>query len=70
MNGGEGENAEGIIPRMVGSLFMKIGESPEHLEFRIKISVVEIYMEKIRDLLNPCKVDLKIREDKAKGIYI
>lgn len=38
---------------MVGTLFSHIGQSSESLEFRIKISVVEIYLEKIRDLLNP-----------------
>ena len=56
---------------MVRTVFDYISISPDYLEFRIKISVVELYMEKIRDLLNPSRgVDLKIREDKAKGIYI
>lgn len=32
--------------------------------------MVEIYMEKIRDLLDITKNKLKIRECKAKGIYI
>lgn len=42
---------KGIIPRMVDYIFDKIYDSPEHIEFKIKISAVEIYMEKIRDLL-------------------
>ena len=45
-------------------------ESPDHLEFRIKVSIVEIYMESLRDLLDIEKVNLKIREDKTRGIYI
>ena len=38
----------------------------------IKVSYVEIYLEKIRDLLDPhrVKTNLTIREDKIKGIYI
>jgi kinesin family protein 5 len=32
--------------------------------------MIEIYMEKIRDLLNPAKNNLKVHEDKQKGIYI
>jgi kinesin family protein 5 len=55
---------------MVGTVFDHIGSSPDNLEFRIKVSVIEIYMEKVRDLLNPTKHDLKIREDKTKGVYI
>ncbi len=32
--------------------------------------MVELYMEKLRDLLDVSKNDLKIRSDKKKGIYI
>lgn len=32
--------------------------------------MVELYMEKLRDLLDVSKTDLKIRSDKKKGIYI
>ncbi len=32
--------------------------------------MVEIYMEKIKDLLDTTKSDLKIREKAGKGIYI
>ena len=52
---------KGLLPRCVDSIFEKISGSPNYLEFRIKISMVEIYMEKIRDLLDPSKTDLKIR---------
>lgn len=55
---------------MVDSVFKQISDSPDHIEFRIKVSIVEIYMEKIRDLLDPSKINLNIREDKTRGIYI
>ena len=32
--------------------------------------MVEIYMEKLRDLLDNSKSNLRIREDKVRGIYI
>ena len=32
--------------------------------------MVEIYMEKLRDLLDNSKGNLRIREDKVRGIYI
>ena len=41
----------GILPRMIEHLFEKIQEAPPSIEFRIKLSMVEIYMEKIKDLL-------------------
>lgn len=36
----------------------------------MKMSIVEIYNEKIRDLLDNSKQDLKIRENKSQGIFI
>lgn len=55
---------------MVTTLFQHVNTSPKHLEFRIKISIVEIYMEKIKDLLEPAKNNLTIREDRTRGVYI
>jgi len=60
----------GIIPRMVNTVFDHISSSPEHIEWTVKVSIVEIYLEKIRDLISPEKSNLKVREDKARGIYI
>jgi kinesin family protein 5 len=34
------------------------------------VGIVEIYMEKIKDLLAPEKINLRIREDRARGVYI
>ncbi|CAG9324725.1 unnamed protein product [Blepharisma stoltei] len=60
----------GIIPRMVGTVFEKISTADASVEFSVKVAYAEIYMEKIKDLLDPSKTDLKIREDKTRGIYI
>ena len=61
---------QGIIPRMVRTVFSRIENAGEHLEFTVKISMIEIYMEKIKDLLDPKKDNLQIREEKNKGIYV
>ena len=73
MEGEVGESISansGIIPRMVKHVFSAIENSDENIEFRIKVSLVELYMEKLKDLLDPRKGDLNIRSDKKKGIYI
>jgi len=55
---------------MVDTVFNHINNTPDHIEFTVKVSIVEIYMEKIKDLISPEKNNLKIREDRARGIYI
>ena len=64
------EEQRGMIPRMVSLVFGQILAAPNEIEFTVKVSMIEIYMEKIRDLLDPSKTDLKIREDKKRGVYI
>jgi len=59
----------GLIPRMVNAIFDGIMEADE-MEFVVKVSYVEIYCEKIQDLLDIGNRNLKIRESKQKGIYI
>lgn len=61
---------QGVIPRMVWSIFDGIYNADEHIEFLVKVSIVEIYNERIRDLLDPKKDNLKVHEDKACGIFI
>ena len=60
----------GITPRMVGTVFDIIDNASEKFEFTVKVSFCEIYMEKISDLLDTSKENLKIRENKNKGVYI
>ncbi|CAM1296991.1 KIF5B (predicted) [Pycnogonum litorale] len=53
MEGVIGDSFEqGIIPRIIGDIFNHIYSLDENLEFLIKVSYFEIYMNKIRDLLD------------------
>ena len=61
--------AQGIIPRMIEHVFDFI-HSQEGTEFMIKVSMIEIYLEKIRDLLDLSRVNLQVRENFSKGIYV
>lgn len=61
---------QGVIPRMVWSIFDGIYNADEHIEFLVKVSLVEIYNERIRDLLDSKKDNLKVHEDKARGVFI
>ncbi|RHX99139.1 hypothetical protein DYB36_009998, partial [Aphanomyces astaci] len=66
------EALRGIIPRTATELFARLMEADENMEFVVKVSYIEIYMERIRDLLDPykTKINLQVREDNDKGIYI
>ncbi|CAE8640717.1 unnamed protein product, partial [Polarella glacialis] len=64
------EVMSGVIPRMVWSIFDGIYHADDHIEFLVKVSIVEIYNERIRDLLDPKKDNLKVHEDKARGVFI
>jgi len=55
---------------MVKTVFERIDQASEDIEFTVKVSMIEIYMEKIKDLLDPSKTNLKVNEDKVKGLYI
>lgn len=64
------ERLKGIIPRMITTVFGTIAGASEHLEFTVKVGYCEIYMEKIKDLLNPVKNNLRVHEDKSRGVFI
>ena len=66
----EDKETMGIIPRMVSTVFGKIERTNSKIEFQVKLSFCEIYMEKIIDLLEPRKNNLKIHEEKTRGVYI
>jgi kinesin family protein 5 len=54
----------GIIPRTVHSIFDGIAEADEDTEFTLSVQYVEIYMEKVRDLLaDPAE----LMADRARG---
>lgn len=60
----------GMIPRMVSHIFQEMANADPIIEFTVKVSMVEIYMEKVHDLINPEAQNLKIREEKGKGVFI
>ena len=55
---------------MVRTIFNRIETASENIEFTVKISMSEIYNERIKDLMDPSKDNLKIHEEKGKGVYI
>ena len=55
---------------MVRTVFNRIETASEAIEFTVKVSMVEIYMERIRDLIDPTKDNLRIHEEKGKGVYM
>jgi kinesin family protein 5 len=61
---------QGIVPRMVRTVFNRIENLSENIEFTVKVSMAEIYMEHVKDLLDPSKVNLQIKENRQKGVYI
>ncbi|XP_023172741.2 kinesin heavy chain [Drosophila hydei] len=61
---------QGIIPRIVNDIFNHIYAMEENLEFHIKVSYYEIYMDKIRDLLDVSKVNLSVHEDKNRVPFV
>ena len=66
----EDEAARGIIPRAVEEVFAYMNAADAAWEFSLSVSYVEIYCERIRDLLEPRNDNLAIGEDAAGGVYI
>ncbi|EPS42691.1 hypothetical protein H072_3298 [Dactylellina haptotyla CBS 200.50] len=75
---GTSENP-GVIPLAVTDIFSFIRETP-HREFLLRVSYLEIYNEKIHDLLSPAQnsgagvfgqnvEEIKLREDSKRGVY-
>uniref|UniRef100_A0A7N6ANG1 Kinesin-like protein n=1 Tax=Anabas testudineus TaxID=64144 RepID=A0A7N6ANG1_ANATE len=60
----------GIIPRIAHDIFDHIYSMDENLEFHIKVSYFEIYLDKIRDLLDVSKTNLSVHEDKNRVPYV
>ncbi|KAI9287583.1 hypothetical protein BC943DRAFT_345926 [Umbelopsis sp. AD052] len=68
---GYGED-KGIIPRTCSEMFNRINrQTANNLTYRVEVSYIEIYNEKVRDLLNPKnKGNLKVREHPSLGPYV
>jgi len=64
------EKLQGIIPRIVSDIFNHIYSMDSSLEFQIKVSYFEIYLDKIRDLLDVSKNNLSVHEDKNRVPYV
>ncbi|XP_055706381.1 kinesin-like protein unc-104 isoform X11 [Phlebotomus papatasi] len=68
----EVEGQEGIIPMVCKDLFRRIKETAtEELKYTVEVSYMEIYCERVRDLLNPKnKGNLRVREHPLLGPYV
>ncbi|KAJ5900044.1 hypothetical protein N7495_004788 [Penicillium taxi] len=63
----------GVIPRICQSLFERINgiQQDKNLKCTVEVSYLEIYNERVRDLLNPSnKGNLKVREHPSTGPYV
>ncbi|XP_014600358.1 PREDICTED: kinesin-like protein unc-104 isoform X3 [Polistes canadensis] len=72
MMGKQEDGQEGIIPQICKDLFRKISRnSSEQLKYSVEVSYMEIYCERVRDLLNPKnKGNLRVREHPLLGPYV
>ncbi|CAI8038052.1 Kinesin-like protein KIF3A [Geodia barretti] len=61
----------GIIPRAAQIIFSQIGSySNPAGQYLVRTSYLQIYNEKISDLLEPSRENLKIREDGCGGVFV
>ncbi|XP_075893594.1 kinesin-like protein KIF13B isoform X4 [Nelusetta ayraudi] len=63
----------GLIPRLCSSLFSRtVKETQEGESFTVEVSYMEIYNEKVRDLLDPkgSRQALRVREHNVLGPYV
>ncbi|KAH8291345.1 hypothetical protein KR054_010825 [Drosophila jambulina] len=72
MMGRQEEQQEGIIPMICKDLFGRIQETEtDELKYSVEVSYMEIYCERVRDLLNPKnKGNLRVREHPLLGPYV
>jgi len=59
----------GMIPQSIEHVFQWIEQNPQR-EFVLRVSYMEIYNEIVNDLLNASNTNLRIREDRIKGVYV
>ncbi|XP_036334022.1 kinesin-like protein unc-104 isoform X8 [Rhagoletis pomonella] len=72
MMGKQEEHQEGIIPMICKDLFNRIHDTEtSELKYSVEVSYMEIYCERVRDLLNPKnKGNLRVREHPLLGPYV
>ena len=63
------DGAPGVMPIAVKELFDSAAKDDEH-DWRFGVTYVEIYNERVKDLLNPEAAELEVREDARKGTHI
>ncbi|XP_035379974.1 kinesin-like protein KIF1A isoform X18 [Electrophorus electricus] len=73
MMGKQETDQQGIIPQLCEDLFTKINHSntDNSMSYSVEVSYMEIYCERVRDLLNPKnKGNLRVREHPLLGPYV
>ncbi|XP_045446228.1 kinesin-like protein KIF13B [Melitaea cinxia] len=74
MMGAPGPDEGGIIPRLCDALFERIArqQSPPALTYKVEVSYMEIYNERVHDLLDPetTRRSLRVREHAVLGPYV
>ncbi|XP_038677295.1 kinesin-like protein KIF1B isoform X17 [Scyliorhinus canicula] len=72
MMGKQDKDHEGIIPQLCEDLFEKINDNNNSdMSYSVEVSYMEIYCERVRDLLNPkTKGNLRVREHPLLGPYV
>lgn len=63
-------DSQGIIPRIVSSIFSRIRFESDKKKYSVIVSIAEIYKECIKDLLDLTQVNLKIIKSEKYGIKI
>ncbi|CAL1579673.1 unnamed protein product [Knipowitschia caucasica] len=73
MMGRQEQDQQGIIPLLCEDLFTKISDTniDNNKSYSVEVSYMEIYCERVRDLLNPKnKGNLRVREHPLMGPYV
>ena len=66
----EDDEGKGVTPRIIEQIFSSIMSSPPTIEYTVRVSYMEIYMERIRDLLAPQNDNLPVHEERNRGVYV
>lgn len=72
MMGKQETGHQGIIPQLCKDLFARVNENKcPNLSYSVEVSYMEIYCERVRDLLNPkSRGNLRVREHPIMGPYV